>query len=171
MSDQKCCLCLPLECGIKTLAVFTIIGTVLNGVWLGFFEEDGLSFFWPFLACEAIMSIVWIVALINPGEQGETRKFALLTWIVLMLAASFIYYLVIILNGSMVDRYCTQDAVQEINDAYAEMGINETMTVEDCTSSTKTWLWVDFVIKLLFTTYFTYEIKNWSQHEEGYQKA
>ena len=28
MGDEKCCCCLPLDCGVKTLAVLTILGTL-----------------------------------------------------------------------------------------------------------------------------------------------
>ena len=83
---------------------------------------------WPFLACSGIMCVVWILALLNPGEQ--IRKIAFLSWIVFILLASFIYYLVIILNGSVMDHECTDENVQAVNDVYDALGVSETYTAE-----------------------------------------
>ena len=105
MSDLKCCLCFPIECGVKTLGFFFILHTVWTSIWTYLAEEATLSMMWPFIACSGIMAIMFIVAFVNPSEQ--TRKLALLTYVCLALVVTNAYYLIIILNGAVADANCT----------------------------------------------------------------
>ena len=66
-SGKTCCLCLPLECGIMTLAVLTILETLGWGVDV-IFIRNTFSTFWPMIVAMILMSIVWIVVLIDNGE-------------------------------------------------------------------------------------------------------
>ena len=67
-SDEKCLLCFPLECGVTTLAVLTIIGTIACIVQACMSTDNLWEIYWPFVATSGIMSIIWIVALANPSE-------------------------------------------------------------------------------------------------------
>ena len=112
------------------------------------------------------MSFVWICALLNDSESG--RKFALISWIVLIVGAARIYYLTVILNGSALDHFC--DTVETVQDAAGELVVSR----DDCLMGGKNGMLFDCIFGWLFDIYWGFVIMRWSRSDvdgEGWNKA
>ena len=160
-SDEKCCLCFPLECGVKALAVLTIFGTIFTA-YTAYVIEGGWASYGVIVACSAVMSLVFIFALASPSEQS--RKIAFLTWIIAIVVVMRVWYTYVLLNGSVWDIMCHQETVDAINEA----GITEQITTEECEMGGKTYFWTDHIVGWILEIYFATVIKRWSQNDEGY---
>ena len=85
---EKCCCCLPIDCGVKTLCVFTVLGAIaLCGQAYAF--PDYREIFLPFAVSTTILSLVWINAWINPTESSKNMLF--LAYVILMLVVNMGY--------------------------------------------------------------------------------
>ena len=86
---ENCCICFPLECGVKFLAVLILLDAIFMG---GFFiaNPDQLSDFWPYLAAVTAMALTFLYSRIVQTE--ESRKFTFLAWIVLMVVTIYALY-------------------------------------------------------------------------------
>merc|ERR1712183_985940 len=114
---------------------------------------------------QVLMTFAFIYAYSKPDESS--RKFSVLAWIVLIVVVSHCWYLYIILNGSYFDNICHEEVVAEINAA----GVMESFTVDECRMGGKKAVWADFVFGLLFSIYFATVLQDWSQNEDGWQRA
>ena len=47
---ETCCLCFPLDCGIKTLAIFTILNAIGTGVYC-YFDIAYWNLYWVLVGC------------------------------------------------------------------------------------------------------------------------
>merc|ERR1712228_535904 len=160
MADEKCCGCIPLETGIKTIAVFTILGTIVFLIQC--IQIEDLWALWsPMIAACGVMSLVWVGVLMNPIESS--RKLAFLAYIILIVGVTQIYYLTIILNGSAVDHVC--EAVEEYQDE-----IGEYVTTEDCRLGGKNGMLVDCALGWIISIYWAYVILQWSKSDSDYDK-
>ena len=118
--------------------------------------------YWPVIATMGLMSIMWIITLASPSEQS--RKMAFLGWIVLIVLALHIYYLVIVLNGSMADAMCKEEDVFN--------RIEGSTNLEECKAEKKNWLLVDATITWVLDIYFAYAIMKWSKNgDESWERA
>ena len=167
---EKCCLCLPIDCGVKTLAVLTILGAV-GAIITSYFDDEYWNVFWPMIGATCIMSIVWIVALMSPGF----RKFAAHSWLVLIVIASMGWYTYTIINGSALDYICSEENLEQFNEDVADIAdetgadLGEPATEEDCKYGGKIGLIVDCSLGWLLNLYFAYVIMQWTQkHGDDY---
>ena len=167
MSDEKCLVCFPLECGVTTVAVYTCLAAVCTGVQ-GYMEGDAWGIYGVFLAAYALMSAVWIYTLAAPSESS--RKLALLSWIVLCCGVGRIWYLYLLASGKIFDHVeyiCNQEQVDQINSA----GVADAITVEDCEYGQVNMMWADLFIGWLFHIYLATAISRWASNGDGYEKA
>ena len=162
-SDKKCCLCFPLECGVLTLAILTGLGAII-GLVTCFTQDGAWGLYGVGVISQVIMALCFIYSYAKPGE--DSRKFSFLAWIVLVVVVSHVWYLYIILNGSYFENICHEDVVQEINAA----GIMESFTVDECRMGGKKAVWADFGCGLLFSIYFGFVLKEWSQNEGEFER-
>ena len=169
---ETCCLCFPLDCGVKTLAVLTILNAVGLGIY-SYFDPAYWEAFWPALGATWIMSIVWIAAIMSPGFG----KFAAHAWLVLVVIIANGWYTYCIINGSAIDYVCSDDNISEFNDDMAEIedetgaDTGEPLTEQDCRMGGKTGLIIDCSLKWLINLYFAYVIMQWSQkHGDDYHR-
>ena len=162
----NCCLCFPLECGMKTLAALTIIGALSGGINC-FMNEGYCKVLWPILAAEGIMSILWIVALVSPSER--TRHATFLGWIVLMIGVIHIYWMVIIFTGSLTGLYCEGGNIEFWQKIFG--GDDPDWGVDECKRLTKIGSLVDWGFSFLLCLYWHAAILRWSHNDEAYQKA
>ena len=68
--DLKCCLCFPIECGVKIIAALVFLSTgatIINAC----LEEGGLLYYMAMIIIQALMSLLWITNFIS---DGNTRK-------------------------------------------------------------------------------------------------
>ena len=118
--------------------------------------------YWPVIATMGLMSIMWIITLASPSEQS--RKMAFLGWIVLIVLALHIYYLVIVLNGSMADAMCKEEDVFN--------RIEGSTNLEECKAEKRNWLLADATITWVLDIYFAYAIMKWSKNgDESWERA
>ena len=106
--SEKCLCCFPLECGIKTLAILTIVGTIILGINTHFIF-NAWNVYWPMILCYLLMSNVWLIALFNTSKG--TKKFAFYGWIVLVVLVARIYNTFIIWNGSLMEAMCHEEVI------------------------------------------------------------
>ena len=71
---------------------------------------------------------------------------ALLAWLILIVGAARIYYLVIILNGTAPDKFCEDQTLFD---------------VDKCKADGKTSMLIDCTIGWLFEIYFALVIMSW----------
>ena len=166
MARETCLCCFPLECGIKFLAFLTIlcfVGGVIDVIW---FEDNRWGLFWPFIACSAVQSILWMFALGNPTQQ--TKYYAFLGYAFLMVLTAYSYYAVILFNGTLMDYLCHEETVDTIN----EKGLHEDLTVEECRFGGKKIVMIDFFVSLLLNIYITIVLYGWSNKDDNsYKRA
>ena len=87
------------------------------------------------------------------------------TWVSIAVVLSGIYYLVIILNGSLLKHMC--HAVTEVSET-----TGDPITVDECKEGlTKNLMLTDWVFKMLFDSYFAYVIYRWSKSDDAYEKV
>ena len=102
--SEKCCFCLPLDCGAKTIAALTIISTVMT-ITSAFIEEDGWAFYWSLITVQLIMSVFWVAALVSPSVTTKTAAFW--AYLVLIVFAANTIYSYLIYSGELAIRVCT----------------------------------------------------------------
>ena len=108
------------------------------------------------------MSIVLLIALCRSSEG--TRKFAFFSWIFFIVLVLHIYYLVIVVNGTLLDYLCHEETVMKVN----ELGISEPITVQECELGGKTYVLTDSIVGWLIDLYFASVIMRWSKNEEAW---
>ena len=166
-SDDKCLFCFPIECGVSTLGVLTILSFVTICVESFMYAEDNLhEIYWPLEVAVGIMSVIWVVQWSNPTET--TRKITFFAWVLLVVCFCSIYLLVIILNGSMLNHFCHEETVTQVND----LGVATSITVEECKMDLgKKVLLTDYVVKTMLNSYFAFVLLRWSKKEDGWDRA
>ena len=161
---KTCCICLPLDCGVKTLAVLTIVGTIFAGL-VSYFDNEYWNTFWPMIVASGIMSIVWVVALMSPGF----RQCAAHSWLIFIVIASMGWYTYTIINGKALDYLCNENNLEQFNDEMADVAdetgadLGDQVTEEDCKYGGKTGLIIDNVVGWILNLYFAYVIMKWSK--------
>ena len=174
---MKCCCCFPIECGVKTIGVLTILSTITAGVQI-YLEPEWQNLMLPFAIASGLMSLLWIFNWVNDGESS--RRITFLGFLCLALVFQMGYYAYLIFNGAIMDKICTHENVDEFNHevehAVEEAGDTlpddyDGITEKDCKYGGFYGLAADFTIKLLMTIYFTYVISKWANHSEGYAKV
>ena len=169
---ETCCLCFPLECGVKTLAFFTILGAVLSGVNI-YFDPVWAKAFAIEIGITVIMAVAFLYTLLVPSE--ESRKFATMIWFGAVLIAGSVVYAYHILNGDAARYMCTPDKLAKMNEEIAWLedefttDLGGQQTEAECMASQTTSLWVDFTIRVLFNLYFCHVLGRWAKNEDGYK--
>ena len=79
---MKCCCCFPIECGVKTIGVLTILSTITAGVQI-YLEPEWQNLMLPFAIASGLMSLLWIFNWVNDGESS--RRIAFLGYLCLAL--------------------------------------------------------------------------------------
>ena len=163
--DDKCLLCFPVECGIKTLATLTILMTIGGIIDIILFEDNRWGLFWPFIVCSGIQSILWMFALGNPTES--TKYYAFLGYVILIVLCSYTYYAIILFNGKLMDHLCHDEHVEQFNEA-----TDDDVTVEECRLGGKKMVLIDFILGLILNFYFAIVIYRWSKkNDNSYGRA
>ena len=125
MSDKKCCICFPLECGVTLIACLTILGCILDV--LSFTSEEGsIELYWPDMIFVGTMSTIWLVALICPSEQ--TRKIAYYGWVILICICVSAFYIYLLLSGNLTKQWCKNMTVGVVDLNKGE----QSMSREEC---------------------------------------
>ena len=171
---ESCCLCIPLDIGVKLLAITTILSTMALG-WITYLNrEEFLDVFLPFAVLGGIMSAIWLYTLTNPNESS--KKFAFFGYLLLVLVFETLQYGWVFYNGRLLDWMCSPEAIDEMNtrgyelqqEGYIEGG--PPMTEEKCMYGGKEGIMFDFTAKVVFNVYFTYVIMKWTKLDDDYQK-
>ena len=110
---ESCCLCIPLDIGVKLLAVTTILSTMGLG-WITYLNrEEFLDVFLPFAVLGGIMSAIWLYTLTNPNESS--KKLAFFGYLLLILVFETLQYGWVFYNGRLLDWMCSPEAIDEMN--------------------------------------------------------
>ena len=112
---ETCCLCFPLECGVKTLCVLVTIGALSMGGYC-YTDVEYRNAFWLELIITSVIALFFIYAAFIKSTE-ESRKMMHTVWLVLAVVVSTAIYAYVIYDGSAVDYLCTQETVDEINHA------------------------------------------------------
>ena len=125
---ETCCCCLPLDCGVKTLAVLTILGTVFV-VFNCFFVPELRELYIPAALAQSVLCYFFLAAWVSPSEG--TKKAASLAWLVLAVVFGSALKLYNIWSGKMGEYACSDAQLSEHNYAAGELGM-PTLTTEEC---------------------------------------
>ena len=112
---ETCCLCFPLECGVKTLCVLVTLSALSMGGYC-YADEEYRNAFWLELVLTSVIALFFIYAAFIKSVE-ESRKMMHTVWLVLAVVVSTAIYAYVIYDGSAVDYLCTQENVDEINHA------------------------------------------------------
>ena len=100
---ETCCICFPLECGVKVLAIVIILDAIFTGgFWVAY--PDGFETFWPFYITTVIMALTFLYTLIAQSE--ESRKHAFFVWVFLYLGLQLVLYAWKIFSGKIGSWQC-----------------------------------------------------------------
>ena len=172
MSD-KCCLCFPLECGVKFLAFLITLDAGVMGGWL-IAKPENFSPFWPYLAATGAMALIFFYSLIMKTEQS--RKFTFFAWVVLIVVFLEVFYAYQIYNGIMSSMTCSNEHLAQRNNAIAEIeqetgvDLGGAVTYDQCVSENKKYLWCDWTFWLITTIYLATVLRRWSNNDDAFIK-
>ena len=62
--DYKCCLCFPIDCGVKTIAALTFLSTGISIINASL-EEGGWTYYLALIIIQVFMSIMWITLFVS----------------------------------------------------------------------------------------------------------
>ena len=158
MSDEKCLFCFPLDCGVLTLGILSVVSTVAFVVTSLVVETKAWDILWPFAVCYGLMSVMWIIALAGQHNK-DARALAVLGWVSLVVLVAPVYEICIIANGSLEAHICHESFVEQINET---TGATEQITVEDCKFGGMTLVIIDFIVRTILNIYFTTVILRWA---------
>ena len=125
---ENCCCCLPIDCGVKTLAVLTILGTVFV-IFNCIMVPELRALYIPAAIAQCVLCYFWLAAWCSPSEG--TKKAVSLAWLVLAVVFGSCLKLYNIFSGKMGEYACSDAALSEHNHAAAELGI-PALTTEEC---------------------------------------
>ena len=100
---ENCCICLPIECGVRTLAIVIILDALFTGAfWMTY--PDKFETFWPFYSCTVVMACTFLYALFVNSEAS--RKHTFFVWVVIYLGVQLALYAYMIITGHMGSWKC-----------------------------------------------------------------
>ena len=170
---EKCCLCFPLDCGVKFLCVVTVLSAIGFG-YQSYISEGFRELFLPYFVSSAILGLVWVMAWVSPTESAKNMLF--LVFVTCALVFNYGYYAYLIMTGKIEEYNCRPENLAQMNqdisdvEEQTDIDLGGTMTREQCIENSTKWFWGDFATGLLLTIYFTYVIMKWSKHSDGYVK-
>ena len=111
MSKETCLCCIPIEPGVKVLAGFSILGTIMVGTtfWL---DKDFFNLFGHIIVLYFLMSLVWILTF----TSGLSRKFVFTSFMILIWLGVATFETYIFASGQMGDYLCSQENVDTMNE-------------------------------------------------------
>ena len=171
---ENCCLCFPIECGVKFLGFLVILGAIGGGA-NAIIDENYLKLFWPELTITVLMALTFIYSFVASNE--ESRKHTLFVWVFAVVIAGSLIYGWHILGGGYAEFACTPEKLQERNDGIAELedatdfDFGGQITYEECVSESRSWLYADWVWRLLVNCYFASVLRRWSQNDDGFKSG
>ena len=127
MSDEKCLCCIPIEPGVKVLAGFSVIGTILSASTF-WFDKAFFDLFWPIIILYGLMSAIWITNFASPSEGS--RKFVFLSFFVLIFLGVASYETWLGLNGDFISYLCNESKLAKMNESL-ELGA-DAITTDEC---------------------------------------
>ena len=127
MGEEKCCCCLPLDCGVKTLAVLTMIETVIV-IFSAIALPELRVLYLPAGIAQVILCYFFLAAWCSPSEG--TKKAVSLAWLVLAVVFGSILKLYNIFSYEG-DGFCSDEALSEQNEYAASKG-EPALTAEEC---------------------------------------
>ena len=169
---ENCCLCFPLECGVKFLGFLVILGAIGAGA-NAMFDEAYLKIFWPELTVQVLMALTFIYTFVAGSE--ESRKHTLFVWVFAVVIASSLLYGYHIVAGGFAEFACTDEKLQERNEGIAELeqatgvDLGGAVTYDQCVAESRSWLYGDWVFRLLVNCYFASVLRRWSQNDDGFK--
>ena len=149
---QKCCICLPIDIGMKMLAGLIMLSTTISVINATFIEEDGWSFYWHLLSIQLIVTIFWIIALVKPSL--ETKKAIFWAYLVLITLGANIIYSYLILSGKLASHLCNTQVEHESVDSMA-----------NCERISQDMLLIDCMLSWVVNPYFSWVIWKWAELE------
>ena len=162
--NQTCFVCIPIECGIRLIAVLTILRAISMTISLiiSTAEISAQVMFWPFIAVYSILSVLFVIALICSTEFN--RKMLLIAWLVLEVLCANLYYFILIKNGTLMNALCRETLLNQINEI---TGQDEQITTEDCMTGGKIMIITDLAITWICDVYFFVVLFRWHMIKNG----
>ena len=106
---EKFLFCIPLECGVKTYAILTVLGTIY--AWAYAMTDDLYNTaFWPMITFYSFMALMWCITLMDTTEVS--RKAAFYVYLFAVLIASNICYGYALGSGKATDWYCSAENIE-----------------------------------------------------------
>merc|ERR1712179_475561 len=170
---ENCCLCFPIECGVKFLGFLVILGAIGGGA-NAVYDPNYFKLFWPELSITVLMALTFLYSFVSGSE--ESRKHTLFVWVFAVIVAGSLIYGWHIIGGGYAEFACTDDKLQERNDGITELeqatgvDLGGPVTYDQCVSESRSWLYADWVWRLLINCYFASVLRRWSQNDEGFSK-
>merc|ERR1712226_1245307 len=75
---ENCCLCFPIECGVKFLGFLVILGAIAGGA-NAVYDPNYFKLFWPELSITVLMALTFLYSFVSGSE--ESRKHTLFVWV------------------------------------------------------------------------------------------
>ena len=104
--EEYCCICFPIDSGIKVLAALSIIASIYS-IFMSLYVQGIWEIYWPMIVPTVIMGLVWVIALVNK----DSRNFAAISFILLLCCLERFGYVWRIADGSIMETICTEQTV------------------------------------------------------------
>ena len=163
---QTCCICFPLDCGVKVVCCWTILVSIGSFIQCSV-EPEYIGIFMPYAISSAILSIVWIKAWVFPTNSG--RQAVLVTFIACSLLFNQGYHAYQLIRGQLQEYQCRPEELRHLNHDISEikretsLDLGQVISTEECVARISPWLWADFAFWLVFSLYFTFVLMRWAK--------
>ena len=161
---ENCCICFPIDCGVKTYAVIMMIGAIGTG-GLCLYDSNFAETFWVAATLLTLMSIVWLYTFCSPSE--DSRKSAFLAFVVIALIVGPLYTAYQLYTKEIYDYACSDENIAHYNE---QVAAGEAITTDQCIEANQKLYIADAVFKFLFNLYFCTVLRRWSQDGDSYDK-
>ena len=170
---ETCCLCFPLECGVKFLGVLMILTAIGMGA-SSVVDPPYFKLFWPETIICVITALTFIYNFVADSESS--RKHTLFVWVFAIVVAGSLLYLWHIIGGGYAEMACSEEKLEERNSGIAELeqvtgtDLGGSITHDECIAESRTWLYADWVCKFLWNCYLASVLRRWSQNDDAFNK-
>ena len=173
---HRCCCCLELHCGVRTIATLTIVLTVF-GTILSFLDMTYFDIFWPITAVDALLSLMWLKVFLK--QTDNARMTVISIYLFGITIASNLFFAYSIRNGDVQTWYCDFDKVnfvtktntiKELIESISDdidLRLGSTFDNDSCKSddgsefNTRYIIYGLLALKVIFNLYYTFVIMKW----------
>ena len=139
--QPNCCICIPLETGVKIIAALALINTIGSVVDIYYYEDSNtLKMFLPFALIWGLQFCFFMVTLMQDSVMNRHILCASYLLLVIVATRSLLFHF--IYEGEMFDPKMCGDGAD----------------LEDCKKQSQIWLWAWYCLDTMWVFYLFHQL-------------